>query len=95
MKWRRRPANPLVARGEGLIEAEADGNLVGLHIANGLCYGFNPTATRIWQLLATPMRFDELCAALAVEFDADPATLAGDVRAMLAELAAERLIVLS
>lgn len=95
MRWRKKPLNPLVARGEGLIEADADDGMVGLHIANGRCYGFNPTATSIWRLLATPMRFNDLCAALAAEFDADPATLAADVRAMLDDLAGERLIVLS
>ena len=85
----------IVARGAGLIEAEVDDELMGLHIDNGTCYGFNPTATRVWQLIEQPKSLAELCGALTREFDVDAATCEADVRALLADLATDGIVKLS
>ncbi len=82
----------MVARREGLIEAEVDGELVGLHIDNGFCYGFNPTATRIWALIETPQSVTQLCETLAEEFEVDPAEARPDVIALLEDLKREQLV---
>lgn len=87
-----RPPELIAARREGLIEAEVDGELVGLHIDNGYCYGFNPTATRIWALLDTPKSVTELCATLAEEFEVEPSAARPDVIALLEELQGEKLV---
>jgi DNA-binding transcriptional regulator GbsR (MarR family) len=81
-----------IARREGLIEAEVDGELVALHVENGTCYGFNGTATRVWSLLAEPMTLDELCGALTAEFDVDAETCRADVSELLRELESDGLI---
>jgi Coenzyme PQQ synthesis protein D (PqqD) len=81
-----------IARGDGFIDAEIGGELVGLHLASGNCYGFNPTATRIWALIDQPMRFDDLCAALMTEFDVDIDTCRRDTAALVAELVSEKLV---
>lgn len=81
-----------IARGDGFIDAEIGGELVGLHLGSGNCYGFNPTATRIWALIEQPMQFDALCAALMTEFDVDIDTCRRDTAALLAELVSEKLI---
>ena len=86
-------AAPIIAsRRPGLIEAEVDGEIVALHVDNGTCYGFNATATRIWQLLETPQSLDALCAALTAEFDVEAGACADEVKALLDELAADGLI---
>jgi|SRR3569623_385673 len=87
--------NILVRRGSGLIEADMDGEIVGLHIDNGMCYGFNATATRTWQLIEQPRSFAEICATLADEFDVDLATCETDVRDLLVDLASDGIVIIS
>lgn len=52
----------------------------------------NATATRIWELLATPRTTDELAEALAEEFEAPEAVLRADLAASLAELGEKGLV---
>ncbi|WP_326524326.1 PqqD family protein [Sphingomonas sp.] len=85
-------ADRIASRREGLIEAEVDGELLGLHIDNGYCYGFNPTATRIWALIETPRTVTQLCETLSEEFEVTPADARPDVEALLEELQREGLV---
>lgn len=82
----------LVKRKEGLIEAEVDGELVALHVENGTCYGFNGTATRIWQMVEQPKRLSELRDLLMAEFDVDAETCEQDVRALVKDLESDGLV---
>ena len=82
----------IAARRDGLIEAEVDGELVGLHIDNGYCYGFNPTATRIWALIENPQTITQLCRTLAEEFEIEPDAARPDVLALLEELQRDKLV---
>lgn len=88
-------AEMIAARREGLIEAEVDGELVGLHIDNGYCYGFNPTATRIWALIETPKSVTQLCDELSEEFEVSPEDARPDVVALLEQLQREKLVELT
>jgi Coenzyme PQQ synthesis protein D (PqqD) len=81
-----------VARQAGLIEAEVDGELLGLHVDNGACYGFNPTATRIWALIEQPRTLTELCGLLAEEFEIEPADARAEVLDLLQDLKREGLV---
>lgn len=85
----------LVAREPGMIEADAAGELVGLHIDRGVCYGFNATATRVWQLIEQPRSVDDLCAALVAEHDVDEAECRADLAMLLESLVDEKLVSLS
>lgn len=84
----------VIARNSGMIDAEIGGELVGLHLESGNCYGFNPTATRIWALIEQPTSFGDLCAALTAAFDVDDATCRNDVALLIDELNREGLITL-
>lgn len=84
----------LVSRGAGLIEAEVDDEILGLHIENGTCYSFNPTAARIWKLIEQPKTLAEICATLTAEFKVEPAACEADVRTLLDDLAADGLVTL-
>ena len=86
------PDSPVIRRKGDLLEAEVEGELIGLHVDNGTCYGFNATATRVWSLLEHPRSFDDLVAAITQEFDVDPATCRPEVAALLSELQSEGLI---
>jgi hypothetical protein len=82
----------IVRRAGGLIEAEVDGELIGLEVDQGLCYGFNGTATRIWALIEEPKRFSELEARLLEEYDVDRETCARELQALLEELQKDGLV---
>jgi hypothetical protein len=82
----------VVRRSAQLVEAEVDGELVALHVERGTCYGFNGTATRIWNLLEEPKRVSELRDALLEEFDVDPATCEAQLRELLDDLQGDGLI---
>jgi hypothetical protein len=85
----------LVTRQPGMIEAEAAGELVGLHVDRGVCYGFNETATRVWQLLEQPRTVDELTAALMAEHEVDEAECREGLAEMLGMLENEQLVSLA
>jgi hypothetical protein len=83
-----------VRRRGRLIEAELDDELIGLEVEQGTCFGFNPTATRIWGLIETPKRMSELRDALVAEYDVDPETCQRDLDALLRTLEADGLVAL-
>lgn len=85
----------IIARRPGLIEAEVDGELIGLHVDNGVCYGFNDTATRIWALIARPATLGEICETLTREFAVDPETCAREVLSLVETLRADGLVEVS
>jgi hypothetical protein len=84
----------LVRRHGRLIEAELDDELIGLEVEQGTCFGFNPTATRIWGLIETPKRVSELRDALVAEYEVDPETCERDLGELLRALEADGLIAL-
>lgn len=88
-------AQTRIERLDALVEAEVGGELVGLDIERGSCFAFNPTATRIWQLIETPCTLDELCDRLIAEHDVDRPTCLADAATVLSQLADDRLIVLT
>jgi Coenzyme PQQ synthesis protein D (PqqD) len=83
----------VVARNDGLLEAEIDNEVVALAIERGTCYGLNRVGSRIWNLLATPMRIGDLCQTLLSEYKVDPNVCERQVLDLLEELQAEGLIV--
>lgn len=85
-------SDALVRRRGGLIEAQVDGELIGLEIEQGVCYGFNGTATRIWALIEQPKRISELRDLLLGEFEVDAVTCERDLRDVLAGLARDGLV---
>lgn len=82
----------IVARRGGLSEAELDGELLGLSVERGICYGFNGTATRVWKLIAQPTRLSALRDALLRDYDVDAETCERDLRELLRELEQDGLV---
>jgi hypothetical protein len=82
----------VVARCNGLLEAEVDNEVVALSIDRGTCYGMNPVASRIWSLLSSPARICDVCATLLTEYDVGPQVCEQEVLALIEELYAEGLI---
>lgn len=82
----------LVTRRPGMIEADAGGELVGLDVESGTCFGFNATATRVWQLIETPQTVDALVAALMAEHDVEEGECHDGLAELLRSLEAEGLV---
>ena len=84
-----------IERLDVLVEAEVGGELMALDIERGSCFGFNATATRIWQLIEKPCSLAELCDRLVAEHEVDYATCEAQTSAILVQLVDEGLIVLT
>jgi hypothetical protein len=82
----------VVARKDGFIDAEIDGEVVALSIEQGTCYGLNGVGSRIWHLVSTPVRIDDLCAILLTEYLVDPSVCKRQTLDLLEELRSEGLI---
>ncbi len=63
-----------------------------LHLTSGQYHTLNPVATRIWEILETPMDEEALTRRIEEEFEADPATVAEDVRVFLDSLLERELV---
>jgi hypothetical protein len=72
---------------------ELEGEAVLLHLGTGVYFGLNAVGTRIWQLLGEGRAPAAIVDVLALEYDADRGTIAADLEALIAALAAKQLIV--
>ena len=93
----RKPLGPLssttvIMRTNGFVEAEIDNEVVAISIERGTCYGMNRVGSRIWNLLAKPIRVCDLCATLLAAYRVDPDVCERQVLDLLEELRAEGLI---
>jgi hypothetical protein len=60
-----------LARTEGLVASDFNGEVVILSIESGHFFHLNATGTRIWSLLDTPITLAALCAAMRERFAVD------------------------
>jgi hypothetical protein len=86
-------SDTVVARRDGLVEAEIDDEILALSIEQGVCYGMNRVASRIWKLLAKPTRICDLCTTLLAAYRVDPDACERQVLDLLEELRSEGLLV--
>lgn len=66
--------------------AEIDGQLVALDVTQGVCYGLNHVATRIWALIEQPHTGQAIVDQLAEEYDVDVDTCRDHTLALLNDL---------
>jgi Coenzyme PQQ synthesis protein D (PqqD) len=82
----------VVACKDRFVEAEIDEEILALSIEQSTCYGLNRIASRIWNLIAKPIRVSDLCTALLAAYRVDPDTCERQVLDLLEALHAEGLI---
>jgi hypothetical protein len=87
-----KPTDLVIRQANDLLTTSVDGDLIGMSIERGVCYGFNAVATRSWELLSEPQSLDSLCARLVAEFDIDEQTCREQTGSFLDELRREGLI---
>jgi len=83
---RLRPADKVLFRALG-------GEAVLLDVGAGTYFGLDEVGTRVWRLLAGGASLAAALAALEAEYDVSAERLARDVRALVEELVAARLLV--
>jgi hypothetical protein len=82
----------VVSWSETPVATEVDREVVVMNIGRGRCYGLGETGTSVWRRLESPIRVDDLCRELMLEYNADAQTLVGDVIALLEQMQEEGLI---
>lgn len=72
-----------LARADGLVASEIDGDLVILSIDSGHFFHLNATGSRLWALLDAPMTVAELCDKARERFAVDADECRRDVGAFV------------
>lgn len=85
-------AQLFIRRSESLLTTELDGEIFGMSVEQGACYGLNAVATRIWTLLAQKQSIEDLCDQLTSEFEVDPDVCRREVADLVQSLQHEGLI---
>ena len=86
------PRNTVVSRQPDLLEANVGDDVVLLSVEQGSYYALDPIAAEVWRRLETPATIDELCVALADQYDVSPEQCETDVLKFLGELDAQHLL---
>jgi Coenzyme PQQ synthesis protein D (PqqD) len=82
----------IISRSPSVPTAEVDGEVVMMSIEQGQYFGLDNIGSDILKRLDPPCAFVDLIDRLAADYDADRASIAADVRALL-ETMAERDVV--
>ena len=85
----------LVRNDAELLTTVVDGELIGMSIEQGACYGLNSVGTRVWELLAEPRSIDSLCGQLTDEYDVGNDECLREVLELVEDLRAEGLVKVS
>ncbi len=81
-----------VIRLGGLQTANVDDDIVILNMTTNNYVALDDIGRRIWELIETPRRVEELCAQLTDEFNGVPERIQADVLSFLNELENEKLL---
>jgi hypothetical protein len=85
-------AESVVSWSETPVATEVDREVVLMNVGRGRCYGLGETGTSVWRRLGSPIRVEDLCRELMLEYDADPEVLSRDVISLLEHLQEEGLV---
>jgi hypothetical protein len=82
----------IISRSPSVLTAEVDGEVVMMSIEQGQYFGLDDIGSDIWKRLDSPCAFADLIDRLAADYDADRASIAADVRALLESMAARDVV---
>lgn len=86
------PADIEIVPGSPLLEAEVDGEIVGLSLEQDVSFGFNRTGSYIWSQLQQPIRLSVLLDRIEARFDVPRDQCAAELREFLSTLAEDGLV---
>jgi hypothetical protein len=84
-----------VSAAPGQVSSTVDGEAVILNTTTGVYYGLDRVGAWVWETIQTPRTVSELHRELLDAFDVDAERADRDLRNLLEELAAARLITVS
>jgi len=82
----------VISRSPSVLTADVDGEIVMMSIEQGRYFGLDDIGSDIWRRIEPPCSFAELIKRLTVDYDADRATIAADVHALLGRMAAQDVV---
>ena len=82
----------LIHRTNNLLEAQLGCEIVALDPEQGLCFGFNETAARVWQMLERPLTLSSLRDSLFDEFEVEKDHCEELLKELLSDLETRGLI---
>lgn len=87
-----RPSSIINASAD-VAACELDGGAALIDLKSGDYFKLNETAHFFWSLIGTPRSLKDIMTAMADHYDVDAAVLDADVRALVADLSQQGLIV--
>jgi hypothetical protein len=90
------PANitdtTIISRSPAVLTAEVDGEIVMMSIEQGRYFGLDDIGSDIWKRIEPPCSFAALIDGLAADYEADRASIAADVQALLDRMAEQDVV---
>ena len=86
------PPDTVFTRSPGPLGTVVDGEMVMLDVDSGHYFNLSSIGTVIWEQLADPTRFDELCQHMHARYDAPLETIRADVAALLSQMLDHKLV---
>jgi hypothetical protein len=87
------PAGATIRVAEDILASAFEEELVLLNLRDGVYYGLQGVASRIWSLIQRPTTIAEIRDALVAEYDVEPRRCEADLRGLLTELVGRGLAV--
>jgi hypothetical protein len=82
----------IISRSPSVLTAEVDGEVVMMSIEQGQYFGLDDIGSDIWKRIERPCSFAALIDGLAVDYDADRATILADVHSLLLRMAEQDVV---
>jgi len=87
--------NSIIQRNDDIVQAEIDGEIVMMSIENGEYYGLDIIASRIWEIIETPLKIIAICEQLLTEYDVTEETCQTDVIEFLNNMAENKIVIVT
>jgi hypothetical protein len=85
-------ATSVVVAAKDQVSSDLAGEAVILNLRTGMYYGLNPVGARIWALLVTPTRVEDIRDTIVQQYDVEVDRCERDVLGVLHQLAAHGLV---
>jgi hypothetical protein len=86
------PDRATIVAASDVLATEFGDEVVILNLRDGVYYGLEDVGTRIWQLLQQPVSVLTIREAIVAEFEVESARCERDIRLLLTDLVARRLV---
>lgn len=84
--------NSVITRSTSVIDSDIDGETVMMSLHAGQYFGLEGIGQRIWHLLESENRLQDICRRLVQEYEVTDAQCERDVRAFLTELLEQDIV---